>query len=79
MQYCRQRCDPRITQEAATYLSREYVDIREQVTRVDILILCVCARLREVHSPNSCHIGIKCLLAVVAQLQALPCQDHTHC
>ncbi|KAL0040175.1 hypothetical protein WJX79_009803 [Trebouxia sp. C0005] len=31
VQYCRQRCDPRMTEEAATYLSSEYVDIREQV------------------------------------------------
>ncbi|DBA83060.1 TPA: hypothetical protein ACH3X1_006831 [Trebouxia sp. C0004] len=31
VQYCRQHCDPRMTQEAATYLAHEYVDIREQV------------------------------------------------
>ena len=43
VQYCRQRCDPRMTQEAAAYLAHEYVDIREQVRRVDNLIICVCA------------------------------------
>ena len=34
-----------MTEEAATYLSSEYVDIREQVRRVHDLISFVCARL----------------------------------